>query len=89
MNLKKHVTLYQNKHLSCSYEVCIEVANIKWSQHPHMSSQHNKNMTTSHFDILSNISIIYKSHSSCLCIEIHVTLMFMINLIMDVRVRSE
>ena len=42
--------------------VCIKVATIDWSQHPHMSFQHNKNMTTSHFDIFLHILIIYKLH---------------------------
>ena len=30
---------------------CSEVATIDWSEHPHMSSRHNKNMTTSHFNM--------------------------------------
>ena len=47
-------------------QICIEVAAIDWSQHPHMSSQHNNNnMTTSHFDILLHILILYKLHGSC------------------------
>ena len=39
-----------------TFEVCIEVATIDWSQHPHMSSQQNKSMTTtSHFDMFLHI----------------------------------
>ena len=33
---------YQNKHHWCLCKVCIGVATIDWSQHPHMSSQLNK-----------------------------------------------
>ena len=33
---------------------------IDWSQHPHMSSQHNKFMIVSHFDNFLRISIGYK-----------------------------
>ena len=43
----------------------MEVAAIDWCQHPNMSSQHNKNMTTSHFDIFVHILIISKLCSSC------------------------
>ena len=64
MNIKQ-IHLYQNKHLRCSYQVCIEVATIDWSEHPHMSSQHYKNITTSHFDIFLHTLIIYKLHGSC------------------------
>ena len=55
---------YQNKHLSCSCKVYIEVTTIDLWQHPHMSSQHNKNMTTSHSHIFLHILIIYTLHSS-------------------------
>lgn len=41
-------------------QVCIKVTTFYWSQHPHASSQHNKNMTASDFDIFSHILIIYK-----------------------------
>ena len=40
------ISLYQNKHVWCLHRV----ANVNWSQHPHMSSQYDKNVTTSHFD---------------------------------------
>lgn len=30
------------------------------SEHPHMSSQHNKDMTTGHFNIFLNILLIFK-----------------------------
>ena len=45
--LKNH--FYQNTYLWCSCQVCIEVVNINWGQHPHVSSQYTKNMTTSPF----------------------------------------
>ena len=35
---------------------------IDWSQQPHMSSQHNKHMTTSHFDIILEHLIVSKLH---------------------------
>ena len=39
--------------------------NIDCDQHPRMSSQHNKCVTTSHFDMFLHILIIYKLHGSC------------------------
>ena len=51
--------LHQNKHHWCSCKVCIGVAIIDWSQHPRMSSQHNKNMTT------STISYIFRWPPTC------------------------
>jgi hypothetical protein len=42
----------------------MKVALIDWSQHPHMSSPHNINITGSHFDILLHTLIIYKVHGS-------------------------
>ena len=36
----------------------LEWQNTDWSQRPHMSPQHNKNITTSHFDI----SFTHSSH---------------------------
>ena len=40
-HLKKN-HIYQNKHHWCCYKVCNGVATTHWSQHPHMSSQHNQ-----------------------------------------------
>ena len=40
------------------------MATSDWSQHPHMSSQHNNNTTTSHFGIFFHILIISKLHGS-------------------------
>ena len=57
MNIKKNSHFYKNKHLQCSCIVCIGVANIDWYQHPYISSQHNKKISTCHFDILSHIVI--------------------------------
>ena len=71
---------YQNEHHQCSCKVHIGVATVDWSQpHPHMSSQHNKNMTTSHFDILfphSNHFQIARPIQICLWVDIHVGLIF-------------
>jgi hypothetical protein len=53
---------YQNKHHWCSCKVCIGVAIIDWSQHHCMSSQYNKNITISHFDIYHHILIISMLH---------------------------
>ena len=51
-----HTHMCQNKHHDwCSCKFCIGVANIDWNQHPHTSSQHNKNTSTSHFDIFSTL----------------------------------
>lgn len=44
---------------------CMEVTFIDWSEHPHRSSLHNQNITTSHFDICLCILTIYKLHGSC------------------------
>ena len=49
---KKIVKFYQIKYLWFTCTFFIEIANIDWSQHPRMSFQHNKNMVTSHFDIV-------------------------------------
>ena len=40
---------------------------LEWSQGPHMISQHNKNMTTSRFDIPPppHLLIILELHNSC------------------------
>ena len=39
--------------------------NMDWSQHPHISSWHNKNMTATHFGLFfSHILIIFKLHKS-------------------------
>ena len=45
--------------------VCIDVGNIAWSQHSHMSSQHNKNMTT--LTLLLHILIMSNFHISYVC----------------------
>ena len=57
---KKKKDKREIKHHWCSCKVCIEVAIITWSQHPNMSSQHNKNMTISHFNMFLHILIISK-----------------------------
>jgi hypothetical protein len=62
----KNNSFYQYKHLRCLCKVCIEVATIDWSQVPHMGTQHNKNMTTSHFDSqIQHILIIFNLYGSC------------------------
>jgi hypothetical protein len=60
----KNNHFYQDIHYQCSCKVCIGVATIDCTQHPHMNTRHNESMTTFHFDILEHIPIISKSHMS-------------------------
>ena len=55
----------ENKHLWCSCKGSIGVATVDWSEHPHTSSQHNANMTTSDFNLFLCIIIISILHNSC------------------------
>ena len=63
------------------------MATIGWSQHPHMSSQHNKNTTTSHFDTFTQSSHLQIAWLMCLCVDIHVALIIIVLLIMDELLR--
>jgi hypothetical protein len=38
----KEICFYQNKHHWCSCKICVGMATINWSQHPHMSSHKPK-----------------------------------------------
>ena len=80
---------YHNKNHWCSCKVCIGVATIDWRIHPHLSFQHNKNMTTSHFDSLffPHFNHLQIAKLMCLWLDIHIGLMFIIILIMDRWVR--
>ena len=60
---------------------------IDWSQHPHMSSQHNQNMTTLTFFTHSNHLQVVRVTSLWASIYIHVGLMFVVNLIVEYWVR--
>ena len=55
MNIKKVFHFCEIKQLWCWCKVCVKVADIDWDQDPHMSSWHNKNLTTSHYDIFLHI----------------------------------
>lgn len=47
---------------------------LEWQ--PLMSSQHTKDMTTSHFDVFLHIQIIFKLHNSYPWVDIHVGSIF-------------
>ena len=65
MNMKKYFTLIKINIVGVHAKFCIGVAIIDWSQHHYMSSQYNKHMTISHFDMYRHILIISMLHSSC------------------------
>ena len=84
MNIKKKTHCYHDKHHQCACKACIGVAIIDWSQHPHMSSQQNNNMTTSHFDIFLHIfNHLQIAWLMCLWVDIHLGLVFVVILIAD------
>jgi hypothetical protein len=57
------------------------VGTIDWSQHPHMSTQHNKLVTTSHFFPHSNG--LYNAQLMYVLVDMRVDLMFIVILIAD------
>jgi hypothetical protein len=62
---------YQNKYHWCSCKVSNRATTNDWSQHPHMSSQQNKNMITSHSDNFLHSLVMSILHSSCVYINKH------------------
>ena len=77
-----NISLLPKYCLRCSCKVCNELATMAWRQHPHMKSQHNKNMTTSRFDFF----LIHSIHLQivwlmCLGVDIHVGLVFIVILL--------
>ena len=79
---------YHNNYHWCSCSIWIGVATIDWRTHPHLSSQHNKNMITSHFDdYFPHCNHLQIAQLVCLLVDIHVDLMFRVILFMDGWVR--
>jgi len=78
MNIKKNKSPLPNLTSLMVMQCCIEVVNIFGSQHPHMSSQHNKNMLLAHFDIFTRSNHLQIAHLMCLGVDIHVGLMFIV-----------
>jgi thioredoxin-related protein len=62
--LKKHFDQHKHIIIIIHAKFALDLVTIDWSPNPHMSSQHNKNMTTSNFDTLEifHILIILKLH---------------------------
>ena len=65
MNISKYVGFITIGFIDVSCKVCVGVETTNQSQHLQTSTQHNKNMTTSHFDKISHILINHRLPSSC------------------------
>lgn len=80
MNIKKYLTFTKIKIHWCLCKAWIGMSTIDLSRHPHMNTQHNKNISTSHFFTiffpLSNHLQI--AHVMCLWVEIHADLIFVL-----------